>query len=116
MKQLREGYTTGSCAAAASFASVLWQTSGKCPEWVELEVPAGKLLHLEIQAEEAYTCGAERRRRRSGRTNGCLVTASVEILPAAGDVQFRAGTGVGRSPERAETAGGEPAINRCRGR
>ena len=96
MKQLREGYTTGSCAAAASFASVLWQTSGKCPEWVELEVPAGKLLHLEIQAEEAYTCGVQKDGGDDpDETNGCLVTASVEILPAAGAVQFRAGTGVG---------------------
>lgn len=42
MKRLREGYTTGACAAGASLASVLWQTTGSCPEWVELVVPAGK--------------------------------------------------------------------------
>lgn len=113
MKQLREGYTTGSCAAAASFASVLWQTSGKCPEWVELEVPAGKLLHLEIQAEEAYTCGVQKDGGDDpDETNGCLVTASVEILPAAGAVQFRAGTGVGTITRKGlKLPVGEPAIN-----
>ena len=113
MKQLREGYTTGSCAAAASFASVLWQTSGKCPEWVELEVPAGKLLHLEIQAEEAYTCGVQKDGGDDpDETNGCLVTASVEILPVAGAVQFRAGTGVGTITRKGlKLPVGEPAIN-----
>lgn len=113
MKQLREGYTTGSCAAAASFASVLWQTSGKCPEWVELEVPAGKLLHLEIQAEEAYTCGVQKDGGDDpDETNGCLVTASVEILSATGAVQFRAGTGVGTITRKGlKLPVGEPAIN-----
>lgn len=49
MKRLREGYTTGACAAGASLASVLWQATGSCPEWVELVVPAGKKLRLAIQ-------------------------------------------------------------------
>ena len=96
MKRLREGYTTGACAAGASLASVLWQTTGSCPEWVELVVPAGKKLRLAIQPGATYTCGV----RKDGgddpdETNGCLVNTAVQILPEDGAVQFRAGDGVG---------------------
>ncbi|MFR7476146.1 cobalt-precorrin-5B (C(1))-methyltransferase, partial [Frisingicoccus sp.] len=33
---LREGITTGTCAAAAAQASVRWQISGQCPENVRV--------------------------------------------------------------------------------
>ena len=101
MKQLREGYTTGSCAAAASFASVLWQTSGKCPEWVELEVPAGKLLHLEIQAEEAYTCGVQKDGGDDpDETNGCLRRLLWRFFPLPEPCSFVPELVWGRSPEK----------------
>jgi cobalt-precorrin-5B (C1)-methyltransferase len=57
VRQLREGYTTGVCAAAASLASVLWQTQGICPEYVALEIPAGKTLELAVQPICPYVCG-----------------------------------------------------------
>lgn len=113
MKHLREGYTTGSCAAAASLASVLWQTSGKCPEWVELEIPAGKTLRLAIQQGAAYTCGVVKDGGDDpDETNGCLVNACVEILPQDGAVEFRAGDGVGILTRKGlKLPVGEPAIN-----
>ena len=113
MKRLREGYTTGACAAGASLASVLWQTTGSCPEWVELVVPAGKKLRLAIQPGAAYTCGV----RKDGgddpdETNGCLVNAAVQILPEDGAVQFRAGEGVGVVTRKGlKLPPGESAIN-----
>ena len=41
-RPLREGFTTGSCAAAAALACCLWQRDGECPERVELTVPEGR--------------------------------------------------------------------------
>ena len=41
-KRLREGVTTGSCAAGAALASLLWQLNGECPEKVEILNPGRK--------------------------------------------------------------------------
>lgn len=46
MRALREGFTTGSCAAAAALACCLWQVEGECPKRVEITLP-------EEAAEEA---------------------------------------------------------------
>lgn len=113
MKPLREGFTTGSCAAAASLASVLWQTSGTCPESVSLETPAGVTLHLSIEPVGKYVCGVV---KDSGddpdATNGCLVTAQVIIGKSDGDIQFAAGKGVGVITKKGlKLPVGEPAIN-----
>ncbi|MFQ9447139.1 MAG: cobalt-precorrin-5B (C(1))-methyltransferase [Christensenellales bacterium] len=67
MKALREGFTTGSCAAAAALASCLWQRDGACPERVEIVVPAGKTFAPEIIAHGGYVWrGHQGRRRRPG--------------------------------------------------
>lgn len=113
MKRLKEGYTTGSCAAAASLASALWQMTGICPTQVELETPAGVILHLEIQVVSEGVCGVI---KDSGddpdETNGCMVTAKVEILSEAGPMQFCAGEGVGIVTRKGlKLPVGEPAIN-----
>ena len=73
MKPLREGYTTGVCAAAAALASVLWQTTGTCPERIAYTLPSGKPLSLAVEPQEAPICGI---RKDAGddpdQTNGCL--------------------------------------------
>ena len=80
MKPLREGYTTGVCAAAAALASVLWQTAGTCPERIAYTLPSGKPLSLAVEPQEAPICGI---RKDAGddpdQTNGCLVCAKVKI-------------------------------------
>ena len=48
-KLLRNGYTTGSCAAAAAKAAVHMLLTGEPVEEMPLQTPAGILLHLEIE-------------------------------------------------------------------
>ncbi len=113
MEQLREGYTTGSCAAAASLASAAWQITGKCPEQVEIITPSGKALHLYVQEQGAYVCGVQKDAGDDpDQTNGCMVNAFVEILPDDGEISFCAGNGVGIVTRKGlKIPVGEPAIN-----
>ena len=112
-KTLREGFTTGSCAAAAALASCLWQKSGACPERVSITVPAGRVYCPEIIPHEGFVCGVI---KDSGDdpdiTNGMEIRAAAEIRPCEGDVTFRAGEGVGTvtQPGLKEPVG-EAAIN-----
>lgn len=59
-KKYRKGYTTGSCAAAASKAAVSMLFSGKDIECISIDTPAGKRLMLEVtditRTERAVKC------------------------------------------------------------
>jgi cobalt-precorrin-5B (C1)-methyltransferase len=113
MKTLREGYTTGVCAAAAALASLLWQRDGVCPEQVSYTLPSGKTLLLPIEMVSDYVCGV----RKDGgddpdQTNGCLVCAQVQVAAEDGSIVFRAGDGVGTVTRKGlPIPVGEPAIN-----
>jgi len=93
---MREGFTTGSCAAAAALASCLWRRDGECPAKVEIVLPAGRVFSPAILQREAYTCGVI---KDSGDdpdiTDGCEVRASVDLRDGDGEITFRAGEGVG---------------------
>ena len=67
-KQLRCGYTTGSCAAAAAKGAAALLLTGKIPSALQLETPAGIFLALEP---------------RNAKTDG--LTASCEVIKDAGD-------------------------------
>ena len=113
MKRLREGYTTGVCAAAAALASAFWQTTGHCPEQIAYTLPSGKTLSLPIEATKEYVCGV---RKDSGddpdQTNGCLVCATIQIAEETGELIFQAGEGVGVVTRKGlPIPVGEPAIN-----
>lgn len=67
-KKMRMGYTTGSCAAAASKAAAWMLLHGQILPEVELMTPKGIGLHLEVLDPEAFQRGGllrdpERRRR-----------------------------------------------------
>lgn len=113
MKKLREGFTTGSCAAAAALACCLWQRDGFCPDAVELEVPAGKIYRPDIVPHEDGSCGIF---KDSGDdpdiTNGMEIVSKVELLDGDGPVEFRGGEGVGVITQTGlKIPVGEPAIN-----
>ena len=96
MKKLREGFTTGSCAAAASLACCLWQRDGVCPERVEICIPDGRTYAPEILPHDDGSCGVV---KYSGDdpdiTNGMEIVSKVEILSVPGTITFKAGDGVG---------------------
>ena len=113
MKKLREGFTTGSCAAAAALACCLWQRDGFCPDAVEMEVPGGKIYRPDIVPHEDGSCGIY---KDSGDdpdiTNGMEVISKVELLDGDGPVVFCGGEGVGVITQPGlKIPAGEPAIN-----
>lgn len=113
MKSLREGFTTGSCAAAAALACCLWQRDGVCPEQVRIVVPEGRAFAPEILPHADGGCGVI---KDSGDdpdvTDGMEVVARVDLLPGDGEIQFCAGEGVGTITQPGlKIPPGEPAIN-----
>ena len=57
MKKLREGVSTGSCMTGGAEASVIWQTTGKCPSVVKVDTPIRRALYLDIlQIDFAVCC------------------------------------------------------------
>lgn len=126
-KDLRFGYTTGSCAAAASKAAARMLLEGSREESVELMTPKGILLNLpveEITAGEGFVSCAVR--KDSGDdpdvTNGILIFSRAEFsagaLPAGAyspeeGVFIDGGKGVGRVTRPGlECPVGSAAINR----
>ena len=113
MSGTREGFTTGSCAAATALACCLWQRDGECPERVSIVVPGGKEYTPEIIPHSDGSCGVI---KDSGDdpdiTKGMEIISRVEVFPNDGDIIFSAGEGVGTITEPGLKVGvGEPAIN-----
>lgn len=99
-KQLRLGYTTGSCAAAAAKAAAWMLLSGRRKETIFLHTPKGIDLTLPVHeismTEASVSCAIE---KDSGDdpdvTKGALVFASVRKTETPG-VTIDGGFGVGR--------------------
>ena len=115
-KNLRCGYTTGSCATAAAKAAATMLLTGARVATVRIDTPKGVVLELEpleVELAEQYVSCAIR--KDSGDdpddTNGVLVFAKVEKVAEPG-VHIEGGVGVGRvtKPGLACAVGG-PAIN-----
>ena len=113
MSGQREGFTTGSCAAAAALACCIWHKEGKCPDHVKLTVPGGKEYMPEIIPHSDGSCGVI---KDSGDdpdiTRGMEIISRVDIFESDGDILFVAGEGVGTITEPGlKIPVGEPAIN-----
>lgn len=115
-KNLRCGYTTGSCATAASKASAVMLLKGERVETVRIDTPKGIVLDLEpLEVEQKQDCVSCAIRKDSGDdpddTNGILVYAKVERMEQPG-VELCGGVGVGRVTKPGLACKvGEPAIN-----
>jgi len=115
-KKLRFGYTTGTCAAAASKAAAILLITGKAPKTVDIVTPKGIALKLEVL--EPQLCDGKAScaiRKYSGDdpdvTDGVLVYAEVcwQLEPG---VTVSGGLGIGRvtKPGLRQRVG-EAAIN-----
>lgn len=115
-KNLKCGYTTGSCATAAAKAAAMMLLTGTRVEVVRIDTPKGIVLDLEpmdiICTDEYVSCAI---RKDAGDdpddTHGILIYAKVEKCVEQG-VFLEGGKGVGRvtKPGLACAVGG-PAIN-----
>ena len=115
-KNLRCGYTTGSCATAASKAAAVILLTGEPVELVRIDTPKGIVLNLEPlevkRSDEYVSCAI---RKDSGDdpddTNGVLVYARVEKIDEPG-IKICGGIGVGKVTKPGLACSvGEAAIN-----
>ena len=114
-EKLRLGYTTGSCAAAASGAAAFMLLSGKRKESVALELAGGLTFDIEILdidiADSYVSCAVK---KDSGDdpdiTNGALIYSRVS--KTADGINIDGGKGVGRVTKRGlDQPVGNAAIN-----
>lgn len=99
-KKLREGYTTGSCAAAASKAAAYMLLTGEEIESVDITVPRGDVFEADLEGVMLIKNKAVCAVRKDGGddpdiTTGMLIYATVSFRerdeddPSAGDRQGR---------------------------
>jgi cobalt-precorrin-5B (C1)-methyltransferase len=113
--ELRRGWTTGACAAAATKAAFAALLTGKFPDPVSLVLPKGEApsfaLALEGKGEGWAQAGIIKDAGDDPDiTHGCTVIATVRMTGKG--ITFKAGSGVGTVTKAGlPIAVGEPAIN-----
>jgi cobalt-precorrin-5B (C1)-methyltransferase len=114
---LRKGWTTGACAAAATRAAYEALLAGQFPGTVAITLPGGARPSFALAFEELGEGFARAGIIKDAGddpdvTHGALVIARVSHGPPGSGVLFRAGEGVGTVTRAGlPLAPGEPAIN-----
>jgi cobalt-precorrin-5B (C1)-methyltransferase len=114
---LRRGWTTGSCATAATRAAYESLLTGLCPDFVEIELPSharvGFAVAISEQSDGAAMAGVVKDAGDDPDvTHGALVKATVRHGRPGSGVVFMAGEGVGTVTKPGlPLPPGEPAIN-----
>lgn len=112
-KELRTGWTTGTCASAAAKAAVQFAMSGILPPQIEVALPSG--LRITFAVEEGGTGGAVVVKDAGDDpdcTDGARMTVHAKLLDHVGDLTFLAGNGIGViSKPGLGLEVGAPAIN-----
>ena len=115
-KKLKRGFTTGSCAAAASKAAALMLISGNRVDSVDITTPRGITLHIQIEKQGIHEDYAVCAVRKDGGddaddTNGAYVFSKVSRSDIPG-IAIDGGTGVGRVTRKGlDQPPGNAAIN-----
>jgi cobalt-precorrin-5B (C1)-methyltransferase len=115
--ELRRGWTTGACAAAAAKAAWIALVTGRFPAEISITLPRGQtpsfaLAHAEL-ADGAATAGIIKDAGDDPDvTHGALIVSTVAHGEHGAGITFRAGEGVGTvTLPGLSLAPGEPAIN-----
>lgn len=115
-KEMKSGYTTGSCAAAGTKAAIL-ALQGNVVQEIELYALSGELLHIPIKNVELTSTGARAEVIKDAGddpdiTHGASVFTEVKINKDDDKINFYAGLGIGKVTEAGlSIPPGEPAIN-----
>ena len=113
--ELRRGWTTGACAAAATKAAFAALLTGKFPDPVSLQLPKGETPSFALAVEGKGEGWAQAGIIKDAGddpdvTHGCMVIATVRMTGTG--ITFKAGPGVGTVTKAGlPIAVGEPAIN-----
>ena len=111
---MREGFTTGTCAAGAAKASAIFITSGEVVDSVIVKNLEGREFALKTfrAAQNFFGVIKDSGDDKADITNGVKVLAQVEIIEGEGEILFAAGEGVGVvTLPGLKVPVGEPAIN-----
>ncbi|EFK09430.1 cobalamin biosynthesis protein CbiD [delta proteobacterium NaphS2] len=102
-KRLREGFTTGSAAAAGAKAALGCLVGLRISKEVEIPLPAGGRLTIPVERVERVGNAARAVVRKDGgddpdATHKARIMSTVRLLPGGryGDVHIEGGTGVGK--------------------
>jgi cobalt-precorrin-5B (C1)-methyltransferase len=120
-KELRQGFSTGTAAAAAAQGALRELLGLPCPERVEVDLPGGGSLGIPLNyhrrdGEEGLAAVIKDAGDDPDVTNGAQIGARVRLLEGGHEgkeeIRFRAGAGVGRVTKPGLVlAVGEPAVN-----
>lgn len=114
-KELRYGFTTGTCATAAAKAALLMLLNKIKVREVEVKTNSGKVISLPVEnievTQDSVKCGIQ---KDSGDdpdiTNGMFVFAEVRLTGK--EIKIKAGEGIGTVTEKGlALPPGEPAVN-----
>lgn len=114
---LRPGWTTGACAAAAARAAWCALLGGDFPDPVPVDLPGGRITHMVLTRYRVGDGWAEAAITKDAGddpdvTHGALIQVRVSRGAPGSGVSFVAGEGVGTvTREGLPLAVGEPAIN-----
>lgn len=113
---LRNGLTTGSCATACCVAAVRALLAHKQPASVEITLPRGEVVNLDIINYQSIEQGIRTSTIKDAgddpdATHGATLFVELRLVPAQG-IKFKAAEGVGTvTRDGLVLAIGEPAIN-----
>lgn len=116
MTQFRMGYTTGTCAAAASKAATMALVGADAPAEVDVKLPSGEVVTLEVARVEIGDGWTEASVMKDAGddpdvTDGVRVQARVQWGEGK-IIELLAGPGIGTVTKPGlQVAPGEPAIN-----